>query len=129
MKVNQFGELINSYENAKWIREHLEDYAIAVPIALGNSTKLFVSFVPLWQAIPKSCERAYSDGSELGLQINIQGYKSFSYPFKLTGGLISQNFLIEHVGLQSAEAWIFADFLSTVVSGENCFFKKNVKTD
>ncbi len=126
MKVDQFGCVFNSYENASWVHNHLEDYAIAIPLKLGNSTKLFITFVPLWHAIPRSCLRSYTDGSDFGVQINIHGYKSFSCPFN-SKAIISQNFLIEHVGLQSADAWGLGEFLSTVVSGDNCFLKKNAE--
>ena len=80
MKVNYGGEVKANKTSAFKVRQALVDNGfVAIPLALGNGTLYHVSFMDIKKAVPLSC--SYYDGSDSGLQVNVDRHGSYGFPW------------------------------------------------
>jgi hypothetical protein len=122
-KVDSYGCVQNCYESAMYVRgQLLKKHSVAIPLPFGAMTMFHVSFVPLWVAIPDSLFIVYSDGSNRGVQINIDRIASYSLPLGST--VQEAGYVSEKWNMPYEDAHAFLPFLNTVMSGENYFLKQ-----
>lgn len=80
LKIDEFGQVINCAENGYRIHDYLkEGKTVAISLSLGNMTRYEISFVPLAECIPIGV--LYDDGSNRGVQINIDRKGSYALPW------------------------------------------------
>lgn len=119
LQANEWGEVLNNFDNALRIRNHLVDKgnAIAIPLAVGHSTLFHITFVNLATAIPTGLY--YADGSSRGLQINIDRHATYGWPW---------NHELNHVDIQ--ENWNMRSlmtaldllpFFNTILTGKDAY--------
>ena len=117
ISLDEYGQVTNCYDNALAVRDAVQKHgSIAFPFSLGNMTMYHISFVDLLVAIVESTE--YSDGSNRGLQMNIDRKGSYAYPWGRPLGHYS-SFEKWNVGKADGEALL--PFFNTVITGANHF--------
>jgi len=94
--------------------------SVAIPLDLDNMTMFHISFVPLWKVIA-DFPVVYSDGSNRGVQINIDRHSSYALP---RGCDIQEpSYITEKWGLTWADAEALLPFINTVLTGKDYFLK------
>jgi hypothetical protein len=118
MKIDNYGVVENCAESALDVRRLLmKNQTVAISLHLGNMTQLNMSFVPLWIAIPEDV--SYFDGSNKGIQINID--RMSSYALSMGSEVNEWSYIKEKWDLGKADAEKFLPFLNTVLSGKDCY--------
>lgn len=120
LQTDEWGQVINNYENAIAIREALktESCAVAIPLAVGHSTLFHISFVNLQKSIASGC--MYDDGSSRGLQINIDRYGSYAIPWK--SGIGEQGYICDKWKIGSPVTGLdLLPFFNSILTGNNDF--------
>lgn len=121
LKVDMWGCVENCYESAMYVHERLKNgHPIAIPLQFGEMTMFHVSFVPLWVAIAPGV--IYSDGSNRGVQINIDRISSYSLPLNST--VEESSYISEKWNIPRPDAETFLPFINTVLTGDDYFSKK-----
>ena len=116
--TDQYKTVVNCFKSALWVRAQLlENKPVAIPLTLGNGTMFHISFVPLQVAVPSDC--IYVDGSNRGIQINIDRNGSYALPIGISIG--ETNYLSEKWKISTQDGEYLLPFLNTVLTGENHF--------
>lgn len=119
--IGEYGQVENCAESALWVHDMLlRKRTVAFSLALGNLTRFEMSFVPLWACIRPGC--AYSDGSQRGVQINID--RHLSYGLSQYSEIGEAGYLAEKWGLMPGDAAALLPFFNTALTGRDCYAER-----
>jgi len=118
LMLDEYKTAINCAQTALWVRsELLGGRPVAIPLCLGDGFTMFhISFVNLRIAIPEKC--SYQDGSNRGLQINIDRMGSYALPW---GKPYDEGYIGDKLRVGIGSAIYLKPFFDTVFTGKNCF--------
>ena len=118
--TDQYGQVENCADLALWVHDRLlQKETVAFSLALGNLTRFEVSFLPLWVVVPSDC--VYDDGSQRGVQINIDRHSS--YGLGLYSEIGEEGYLADKWRLMRGDALALLPFFNTVLTGRDCYAK------
>ena len=121
--IDEYNQVINNAKNALAIRNFMltEKRAIAITLALDEYTAFKISFVPLLWAVP--VDLLYDDGSDHGIQINIDRIGSYAVP--LGSFLYDSERVCQKWGVSQGDADLLFNFFNTVITGFDYFAKSS----
>jgi len=114
LNFDEYNVFYISEENTEALRGLIRARGVvALPISLGNATMFHMSFIDLGYAVP--WQAMYEDGSNRGLQINIDRKSSYSLPW----GSIQQepSYMMEKWGLTLSDAEALMPLFNGLLSG------------
>jgi len=122
MVIDDYGQVTNCYDSALHIRNILASKrlqsTVAIPLSLGNMTMFHMSFVNLSKVLGLF-DVIYSDGSNRGLQINIERHSSYALPWGSSIG--EHTYIMNKWNLMEGDAIALLPFFNTILTGEDYF--------
>ena len=120
LEIDEYGVVKNCYESAMWVSNEVhQGRTVAISLCAGEGTMFNMTFVPLTKAVPSGV--MFQDGSQRGLQINID--RIASYALSWTSMPREWSYISEKWSIPQADAEALLPFFNTVLSGTNCFVK------